>query len=117
EYFEAMAIRIATGQAPDAFWNSSSIGLTLGLRNMLEPINPLFEREGLSWDDFFPMARTSNVLRADGIVHALPVGTWTTNLWYNPQIFREAGIEPPHDGWTLQGEYLEAARRLVRDTD
>jgi ABC-type glycerol-3-phosphate transport system substrate-binding protein len=73
----------------------------------LEPLNAYIAAAGFKLEDFVPATRLA---MQDGQLYALP---WTINpraLFYNKQLFAEAGLQPP----TNLEEFMRAARALTK---
>ena len=47
-------------------------------------------------------------------LYGLPNGTQTMVIYYNKQMFDEAGLEYPQDGWTWD-QFRETAEKLTKD--
>ena len=66
--------------------------------------------------DYFP--RALELYRYKGGLYGLPMDTgpegWNV---YNIDLFKKAGLEPPKESWTFEGEFLEATKKLTKDTD
>lgn len=114
-YLEKLTTVLVADQPPDAFWNTSTNGLTLAAGGHGEAIDRYFVRDKLKWADFFPLAQSCVQPYGDGVSWALPVATLTYHFWHNRAAFREAGVAAPTDDWTFERDYFDAARRLTRE--
>ncbi|HEX2036321.1 MAG TPA: extracellular solute-binding protein [Chloroflexota bacterium] len=116
EYLQAITTRLVSDTTPDLYWNSSTTGLALATPGRAEPLDAYFARDKVSWADMVPMAQPSVQYLGDGVTWAFPIATWTTNLWYDKAHFRQSGVPEPTDGWTMERDLFEAARKLTRPT-
>ena len=75
------------------------------LDRFISQTNTLKER------DYYPLAEEAILL--DGKRWALPWGMTPYLLWYDPDLFEKAGVEPPPiGGWNWEG-FLEATQQLT----
>ncbi len=118
-YYDKLTLSLAYGGAPDVFICHANRLAEFARYNVMRPIDDLIEGDAaLDLDDMLP-----NVLAAaqyEGRQFGIPLDCHPQGLYYNERLFREAGIvdtngkaRPPA---TLE-EFLEAARRLTKDTD
>ena len=80
-------------------------GMMLSLSDLVE------DSELIDWKEDFPATLTAQYER-DGEIYAIPKDFDTIAVWYNKQIFDEAGVEYPSDDWTWE-EMVETARKLT----
>ncbi|MCP4399876.1 MAG: ABC transporter substrate-binding protein [bacterium] len=62
------------------------------------------------WDDFFPGSQQAVTM--DGKIYAVHLGTNNLALFYNPDMFAEAGLTEPPKTWD---DLLEYSAKLVQD--
>ncbi|MDQ3461333.1 MAG: sugar ABC transporter substrate-binding protein [Deinococcota bacterium] len=112
DYEQNLATLIAAGNAPDVFFinNISMPGFAAqGAFMSLEDRAAEFDL-----DDFFP--GHLDAFRYEGELIVVPRDISNLVLFYNADMFREAGLEEPGDGWTRE-DFLDAARELTIDQD
>lgn len=68
---------------------------------------------GISRDDYNPGALS--VMEADGNLYGLPYDTATMFLYYNADLFTEAGVELPTNEWTVE-DFETAAKTITEKT-
>ncbi|NIA15492.1 MAG: extracellular solute-binding protein [Nitrospiraceae bacterium] len=69
----------------------------------------------VDWDkDFWPTAAES--FRYKGGIYGAPIWGGNVLVYYNREMFREMGVEPPSDDWTFD-EFIAKGKELTRDTD
>ena len=84
-------------------------------RGALEPVGPFLDASSaLSEGDFFETAMTP--FRWDGVQTCLPQNVSSLVVYYNADLFRDAGVSLPASGWSWD-EMVDAAERLTRDDD
>jgi ABC-type glycerol-3-phosphate transport system substrate-binding protein len=113
--FEQIQVRFGAGSSdPDVISVDVPVVAGYGIRNWLLPLDDAFnDEERADWLDAALQAGTYN-----GELLAAPVSTSTQLLFYNADIFEQAGITPPgqDDRWTM--EYIaEIAPQLTLDED
>ncbi|MCR4408644.1 MAG: ABC transporter substrate-binding protein, partial [Anaerolineae bacterium] len=77
----------------------------------LRPLNDLIDQSGVDLNDFYP--ELLKIDRYDDTYYALPVSTNNLELFYNKDMFREAGLDPedPPETWD---ELVEYAQKLTK---
>ncbi len=112
---EALAVAAAGGAAPNLFVGAHSWDPGLAYKGLLVDLWPLARRDGFErqiQQDFFPGLLQSGSLWKGGL-YSLPLDVQMEVLYYNTDLFREAGLEPPQPGWTWTDleQLLPKARR------
>lgn len=111
---EQLLLLSASNIPVDIVWNHQSMHHQFNELNAWMDLRPFVERDTrVSFDQFAPGA-LDFFTDADGRITALPFRWSFTVLNYNVDLFDEAGVAYPNATWTLEGEFLEAARRLTR---
>jgi multiple sugar transport system substrate-binding protein len=119
-YYDKLTLALAYGGAPEVFVvhagrlpEFASFGALRPLADHYAVGQPL-----LTEDDFAPVPWQGTFYK--GAQYALPLDVHPQGLYYNTALFEKAGIvdgqgraKPPRTG----EEFLDAARRLTRDTD
>ena len=113
--------QFVAGSAPDV-WRVDDEPLPFyAEKNIYVELDPYAARDGkeLNMNDFFP--RSITAYRYDkqahrhgqGKLYALPFNTGGDMMFFNKQLFKEAGVpEPPIDGnWTID-DWLERSKKL-----
>ena len=104
----------AAGTPPDVFLvNTRSYG-RFAEQGALAPVQPyLDDSDVLSADDFYPAA--FDAFRAGGDeLQCMPQNLSSLQVYYNADLFQQAGLEPPRPDWTW-AEFLSTAQALTRD--
>lgn len=89
---------LAAGDPPNVSMFEQSRGAAFVDAEALEPLEPYFEKtEDLSFDDFFPAVRETAIY--NDTIYGIPYNTSTPLLYYNKELFEEAGLEEPPETW------------------
>lgn len=99
---------MGSGDTPDVMymWNYPAY------HEGLEPLDSYIEKEGAEYkDNFYDALWPYNSI--DGSTYGIPVGFTTHVLFYNKDLFAEAGVEEPTADWTWDD--LQAAAKTITD--
>jgi len=112
QYQVKLATMLAGGLAPDVFMVHEAMFPTLADNGLILPLDDLVAADSdVDLDEFFP--RVVEECRYDGALYKLPVSFNTVVLFYNEDMFDEAGLGYPDETWTWK-DMLDAARRLTK---
>jgi ABC-type glycerol-3-phosphate transport system substrate-binding protein len=100
----------------DCFFTSSNLVPTADL-GLLRSLNPLLAADP-SYDPNDMLNGVMQQVQRDGQTWGLPVEIQPLALRYNPDLFAQAGVAPPDNGWTVEDfEYaLEALKANSGDS-
>jgi ABC-type glycerol-3-phosphate transport system substrate-binding protein len=108
-------VESAAGRAPDVFHvHAFSLPMFFG-KGFAKDLTPFIEKEGPGFlDAWYPLPL--KLVKHNGKVHAMPGDYMTMVLFYNTQMFKDAGLDPnkPPKNWD---EFLKYAKKLTRDTN
>jgi multiple sugar transport system substrate-binding protein len=108
-------VESAAGRAPDVFHvHAFSLPMFFS-KGFAKDLTPFIEKEGSGFlDAWYPLP--IKLMKHNGKMHAMPGDYMTMVLFYNTNIFKEAGLDPnkPPKTWD---EFLVYAKKLTRDTD
>lgn len=112
---ETMAVEMAAGTAPDLFWGGSTTLPAWAQQGHLLDLRPYVtaDLDELTIADWDPVQYRAFFLR-DGRQFGLPKYHGALALYYNKDLFDQAGVDYPTAEWTYT-EYLTAMRQLCRD--
>lgn len=114
DYAATLITRLASGTAGDCYRSATHWGIVdLVLRNVFQPLDEFVEQDGYDLSVYFDGAIES--CRIEGKLYALPVNGhpgWS-GLYYQPELFAEAGVSEPTDEWTYD-DVLAAALELTQ---
>jgi multiple sugar transport system substrate-binding protein len=110
-----LSTSIAGGQPPDLFLMNYRFYGQFAAKGALEPVAPyLRDSEAFSEDDFFGTALTP--FRWEGEQVCLPQNVSSLVVYYNADLFQDAGVALPQDGWAWD-DMVAAAKKLTVDRD
>lgn len=115
DYRKRLAADFAAGRPADlVLLNYRRMG-TFAAKNALLPLAPyLAASTVIKESDFYPQA--IEPFRYNGTLMCIPQNISSLVVYYNKQLFDQAGVAYPEDTWTWD-EFLETAQALTRDTN
>ena len=113
DHMAKLSTAFSAGNPPDLFLvNYRRFGQFAGA-GVLEPLGARLARSNLFEEqDLFPEA--VDAFRFEGTLLCLPQNISTPVVYWNRELFREAGLAPPAEGWTWD-DMLRAAKALTKD--
>jgi multiple sugar transport system substrate-binding protein len=110
-----LSTSFAGGEPPDLFLINYRFFGQFAARGVLEPIDERLQgSDAFEEDDFY--AKALEAFRVDGELVCLPQNISSLVVYYNRDLFRQAGVSEPRAGWTWD-DMVEKAIALTRDTD
>src|SRR6056297_2278857 len=110
-YFTKLQTDYAAGNAADVFELNYENFVTFASRGLLEPLDEkLTGPDGVPEGTFYPAAL--NAFAHDGVQYGLPITFSTVVLYYNQDLFDEAGVAYPTNDWTWD-DLIAAATQLT----
>src|SRR5690625_109283 len=110
EYFTKLDAAATGGGLPDVFWMNGPNLIKYASNDMLEPLTDNIKEDGLDLNPY-PEALV-DLYNYDGNQYALPKDFDTNALWYNKELFDEAGVDYPNENWEWD-DLVEAAKELT----
>jgi multiple sugar transport system substrate-binding protein len=108
-----LSTSFAGGSPPDLFLMNYRFYGQFAARGVLEPLEPYAEDSSeFELDDFYSQA--VDAFRWEGQVTCLPQNISSLVLYFNRDLFKRFGVEPPRNGMTWF-ELVERAQLLTRD--
>jgi multiple sugar transport system substrate-binding protein len=101
----------AAGTPPDVFWLWINNMEFYASRGKLLDITPYVKRDNFNLDDFFPASL--NAYRYKDGLYAIPRESSAIVLYYNKDLFDQAGLPYPDKNLTFD-KYLELAQKLTK---
>ena len=99
------------GDAPDIFHQDAVMCYEYGVLGFAEPLNDYLSEDVLT---DVPRWMWDSASDYDGIIYGHPFLIETHAIFYNRDLFREAGIEVPADAEVTWDELVDYARQLTR---
>ncbi|RNA66643.1 ABC transporter substrate-binding protein [Alteribacter keqinensis] len=115
DYYTAIQTRIAGGNAPDIFYLSQEWVATYADSDVLLDITEFAENDpDLDLDSYYEAPLETATY--DGQLYGLPWVSQPVIMYYNVDLFDEAGVEYPDNTWDWD-QFREAAKELTKDTN
>ena len=115
ELIARLSTSIAGGNPPDLFLLNYRYYGQFQAKGALESMTPYLDAEGgLEPDRFYPEAMEA--FQDDGQQTCMPMNVSSLVVYYNEDLFAEAGVKPPKAEWTW-AQMVATAARLTKDTD
>jgi len=112
-YWTALEAAATGGSLPDTFWMHSNNIYYYGANDQLLDLTSYIEASSEVDLANYPEGLNS-IYNIEGKQYAVPKDYDTIALWYNKNLFDEAGISYPDDTWTWE-DLKEAAKKLTKD--
>lgn len=109
---QKVTVAISSGNGPDVTDDFSNNVASYAEKGIMEPLDEYIKTSDYDTSDFVPAALKT--CQYDGKTYALPVGMNMMMLFYNKQLFKEAGIE---EAPKTDKELLEYAIKLTKVND
>mgnify|MGYP001348811180 CR=1 FL=1 len=110
EYFTKLDAAATGGGLPDVFWMNGPNLIKYASNGKLEPLTDFIKEDGLDLSPY-PKALV-DLYNYDGDQFALPKDFDTNALWYNKEMFDEAGVAYPDETWEWD-DLVEAAKKIT----
>lgn len=115
EYRTRLAIDFAAGSPPDVSLMNYRRFAPFAANELLQPLGPFLDESNLiAAGDFFEVTIDSFMWR--GQLMCIPQNISSLAVYYNADLFEEAGVPFPADDWTWE-TFVETARALTRDVN
>ncbi|MDI3517938.1 MULTISPECIES: ABC transporter substrate-binding protein [Caldanaerobacter] len=110
DYMQQLQTQLAANTAPDIFYLDSMPAPQLMSSGVLEPLDEYIKKYNVDVNDFEPALLSA--FQWEGKTYGLPKDYNTLALFYNKDMFKEAGINEPPKTWE---ELKDAAKKLTKD--
>jgi multiple sugar transport system substrate-binding protein len=115
DYRTRLAADIAAGTPADVVLINYRRYAGFAAKGLLEPLGPYLARSSLLKEgDFY--AEALEPFRWQGTLACIPQNLSSMVVYYNRQLFDQAGLAYPQAGWTWD-DFLKAAQALTKDTN
>jgi multiple sugar transport system substrate-binding protein len=105
---------IAGDEAPDVMAMNLENSYTFASLGALAPLDDLIAQSGYDLSTVYQS--TLDMFKVDGVQYSMPATFSDVVLFYNKDLFDEAGLDYPARNWT-QKELIAAATALTKDTN
>lgn len=114
DYYTKLQTMIAGNTAPDLMWLSQEYVANYAdsgaLLDVTGQVAKLSDMPAAKLDDYYPGSLA--VAKYTGKLYGLPWIAQPVVLYYNPDMFQKAGINPPDESWTWD-TFKDAAKKLT----
>jgi len=114
DYYTKVQTMIAGNTAPDLMWLSQEYVANFAdngaILDITDQVAALSDMPAAQLDDYYPGSIA--VARYNDRLYGLPWIAQPVVLYYNPEMFETAGIDPPDESWTWD-TFKDAARQLT----
>lgn len=112
EIFTKLQVAIAGGVAPDVISLNLENYTAFAASGSLLPLDQRIQADGHDLSMYFPTV--VDLFRLNGTLYALPATFSDVVLFYNEDLYGQAGLPGPQSSWSWQ-DMLDAAKKLTRD--
>jgi multiple sugar transport system substrate-binding protein len=117
-FLNSISTQIAGGKVPDVIQVATEGQRLFASRGLVEPIDAYLQRDKADLADFFSDSsqKIQNMTKQsspDGQTYYLPGDFNPMCIWYNAEMFQQAGVAEPSDNWTWD-EFLSTAQKLTK---
>lgn len=112
QYWTKLETTAAGGTTQDIFWINAPQFQRYAKNGQIAPIDDLVKNGDINPENY--IQAMANTYTIDGKLYALPKDIDSIALWYNKEIFDNAGIPYPNDTWTW--EEMEKAAEKIKDS-
>jgi multiple sugar transport system substrate-binding protein len=114
DYYTKVQTMIAGNTAPDLMWLSQEYVANYAdsgaIMDITDQVAKLSDMPAAKLDDYYPGSLA--VAKYAGKLYGLPWIAQPVVLYYNPDMFQKAGINPPDESWTWD-TFKDAAKKLT----
>lgn len=112
--FEKTMTLISGGESPDILYLNEWT-TALAQKGALEPLNGMIKKDkSFKLSEYYPDYIKANTY--EGKIYALPSDITPFAIYYNKDMFKEAGLKQPTNNWT-QAEFYHDAKVLTSKSD
>lgn len=117
-YDQKLKTEMAAGTAPDIFYIGDGQATTYAASGTLLDLQPYLNKYKNKYvvanlDNYYQDTLTNDVYKGD--YYALPWIAQPTVMWYNPKLFKAAGLSEPTESWTWS-DFLKDSQIIKQKT-
>ncbi|WP_165423692.1 ABC transporter substrate-binding protein [Ktedonosporobacter rubrisoli] len=118
-FFDTVSTQIAGGQNYDIIQVATEGQRLFASRGLVEPIDAYIARDKDEIDEFYSDIHPNLVKwnkehsSPDGKTYYLPGEFNTMCMWYNSEMFKQAGVDEPSDDWKWN-DFLAASQKITK---
>ncbi len=111
DYWAKIKTMVGSGTEPDIYYMDIFQFPFFATQGVLQPIDDYMAKEGVSRDEF--LDTLINAFTWEGKTYGIPKDFNTLGLFYNKDLFDQAGVDYPTNDWTWDD--LKAAAQKITD--
>ncbi|WP_251680464.1 ABC transporter substrate-binding protein [Metabacillus halosaccharovorans] len=101
EYWTKLKTSLGGGSGPDVFWMNGPNFYQYSTQGLIKNLEPFISEDAsFNKDTYFPAV--VDLYSLEGELYAAPYFVDAVGLFYNKEIFDEAGVEYPDESWTWE---------------
>jgi ABC-type glycerol-3-phosphate transport system substrate-binding protein len=106
---------IAAGETIDFGYSATEALQLYAGQGLAQPLDEWVQRDAAELEEYFKDVHPSLIqaMMYEGSIYQLPFDFNAANMYYNTQLYQEAGVSHPEPGWT-KDEFLEIARKIAK---
>ncbi|AVQ98184.1 ABC transporter substrate-binding protein [Oceanobacillus sp. M65] len=113
-YWTKLKTSLGGGSGPDVFWMNGPNFYKYSTDGLIKNLEPFIKEEDkFKKDEYVPAV--VDLYSMEGELYAAPYFTDSVGLYYNKQLFDDAGVDYPDDSWTW--EDIETAGEKLTNPD
>lgn len=117
DFYRKIASDFAAGSPPDVYLtNYRQFGQYAGAGGLAPIQSHIDASEAISEDDYYSLSLDAFRFGEHDDLYCLPQNISSLVIYYNEDMFTEAGVPLPEDGWSWD-TFVAAAQDLTQDTD
>ena len=114
DYWTMLSAAAQGGELPDVFWMHANESTRYMSNDMLLDLTDrIAESEVVAYENY--LEDLWEIYTYEDKLYAVPKDVDTIALWYNKEIFDQAGVEYPNDTWTWE-DFITAATTIYENT-
>lgn len=114
DYWTMLSAAAQGGELPDVFWMHANESTRYMSNDMLLDLtDKIAESDKIAYENY--LEDIWEIYSYDGKTYAVPKDVDTIALWYNKEIFDQAGVAYPDDTWTWE-TFIDAATTIYEKT-
>ena len=110
DHLARLATSFAAGEPPEVFLVNYREYSQFVARGAIDPIEDLLVERDVQLDDYYDPPRQAFTF--DGQLQCMPQNISSLVVYINKKLFKQAGIDPPYEGWSWE-EFRDAGTALT----
>jgi multiple sugar transport system substrate-binding protein len=112
DHLARLATAFSGGEPPDIFLVNFREYSQFAVLGAIAPLGPFVEEAGIDLDSYYP--QPLEAFTFEGELMCMPQNISSLVVYYNTDLFEQAGLDPPAEGWTWD-DFRATAQALTGD--